>query len=64
MTRWLAAARRAEGSLTKPTEPTKPAQNEVSSVVSVLSEGERPDDGSAARRALLRHFCAGLAHSR
>jgi hypothetical protein len=47
MTRWLAAARKAEGVGTELTEPTKPLPSEVLSVMSVLSEGEEPQ---AARR--------------
>lgn len=39
MTRWLAAARQAQGARTQLTQPTKPRPNEVSSVMSVLSDG-------------------------
>jgi len=42
MTRWLAAARAVKEAGTKLTEPPKPLRGEVSSVLSVLSEGEMP----------------------
>ena len=42
MTRWLAAALRAERSGTKLTKPTKPSISEVVSVKSVLSGGGEP----------------------
>lgn len=41
MTRWLAAARQAQQAGTQLTQPTKPPPKEVSSVMSVVSEGVR-----------------------
>lgn len=50
MTRWLVAARQAQKDGTKPTEPTKPLPNEVSSVLSVLSEGNGTLENGFSRR--------------
>jgi hypothetical protein len=50
MTRWLAAARRAEEAGTKLTKPTEPRPSEVMSVMSVLSEREKPQAAQVARR--------------
>lgn len=59
MTRWLEAARRAEEARTKLTEPTKPHPGKVSSVVSVLSEGERPKEAPpSAMISQISNACA------
>ena len=64
MTRWLAAARKAEGAGTELTKPTKPHPGPVSSVVSVLSEGVRADAGPPPADGLAPDASAYLAHLR
>ena len=60
MTRWLEAARKADGvgspttKLTKSTEPRPPAPHErVSSILSILSEGGKADELDPDARSLL-----------